>query len=187
MNITPTRLPGVVVLEPGVYRDHRGYFLETWHEARYAEAGLPDRFVQVNVSSSSRGVLRGLHYQHPSGQGKLLTVLRGAIFDVAVDIRAGSPTFGRWEAVVLSSEDHRQLYIPPGFAHGFVVTGDEALVCYKCTEFYRPGEEYSVLWDDPAIGIPWPVASPTLSPKDAAAPRLADVPPDRLPRYEAGG
>jgi len=187
MNIKSTSLPGVVILEPDVYRDHRGYFLETWHQGRYAEAGLPGRFVQVNVSSSSRGVLRGLHYQHPSAQGKLLTVLRGAIFDVAVDIRVGSPTFGRWEAVVLSSEDHRQLYIPPGFAHGFVVTGDEALVCYKCTEFYRPGQEYGVLWSDPDIGIPWPVESPTLSPKDADAPRLADVPADRLPRHEAGG
>jgi dTDP-4-dehydrorhamnose 3,5-epimerase len=184
MKIEPTRLPDVLIIEFDVYRDHRGYFLETWHQGRYAEAGLPARFVQDNISFSTRGVLRGLHYQHPSGQGKLLSVLQGEIFDVAVDIRVGSPTFGHWEGIVLSAENRRQFFVPAGFAHGFVVTGDSALVSYKCTEFYRPGHEGSVLWSDPDLDIAWPLSSPALSPKDQAAPRLADVPRDRLPSYD---
>jgi dTDP-4-dehydrorhamnose 3,5-epimerase len=186
MRVIATRLPGVIIVELPVYRDARGHFLETWRRARYAEAGLPAEFVQDNISYSTRGVLRGLHYQWPHPQGKLLTVLRGEVFDVAVDLRAGSPTFGRWEGVTLSAENARQLYIPEGFAHGFVVTGDDALVSYKATESYRPECDAAIAWDDPALGIAWPVADPTLSAKDRAAPRLADVPAGRLPRWQAG-
>jgi dTDP-4-dehydrorhamnose 3,5-epimerase len=183
MNVVPTELPGVVILEPRVFRDDRGYFYETWSRERYAAAGLPETFVQDNLSYSTRGVVRGLHYQHPGGQGKLVSVLRGAVYDVAVDIRRGSPTFGRWVGVELSAENGRQLYIPEGFAHGFAVMGDEALFSYKCTAPYNPAGEGSVLWDDPDLGIAWPVGSSEarLSGKDAAAPRLRDVAPGRLP------
>ncbi len=184
MNLIQTRLPGVVVLEPRVFRDDRGFFVETWNRARYAEAGLPADFVQDNLSGSAPGVLRGLHYQHPAGQGKLVRVLRGEVFDVAVDIRAGSPTFGRWAGFVLSAENGRQLYVPEGFAHGFVVTSDGALFSYKCTAPYDPPSEGSILWDDPDLAIAWPVRSPVLAAKDRDAPRLRDVPADRLPRYE---
>jgi dTDP-4-dehydrorhamnose 3,5-epimerase len=183
MNVTETALPGVVILEPRVFADSRGYFLETWNQQRYASLGLPERFVQDNLSSSSKGVLRGLHHQHPNAQGKLVTVIRGAVFDVAVDIRVGSPHFGRWVGVTLSSENHRAFYIPPGFAHGFVVLSDEALFSYKCTEYYAPSCEASLIWNDPDLAIDWPEASPNLSPKDLAAPRLRDVPRDRLPTY----
>jgi dTDP-4-dehydrorhamnose 3,5-epimerase len=187
MNVVPTELPGVVILEPRVFRDDRGYFLETWSRDRYAAAGLPAEFVQDNLSYSTRGVLRGLHYQHPRAQGKLVGVLRGEVYDVAVDIRRGSPTFGRWVGVTLSAENGRQLYVPVGFAHGFVVMGEEALFVYKCTAPYDPGGEGSIVWDDPDLGIRWPLpagAAPRLSPKDAAAPRLRDVPADRLPAYQ---
>ncbi len=183
MNVIETALPGVLILEPRVFADARGYFLETWNQQRYASLGLPERFVQDNLSSSSRGVLRGLHYQHPNGQGKLVTVLRGEVYDVAVDIRVGSPDFGRWVGVTLSGENHRSLYIPPGFAHGFVVLSDEALFSYKCTEYYAPSCEASLIWDDPDLAIAWPESSPILSPKDLAAPRLRDVPRDLLPTY----
>jgi dTDP-4-dehydrorhamnose 3,5-epimerase len=183
MNAIPTKLPGVVILEPRIFRDDRGYFYETWSRQRYADAGLPADFVQDNVSYSIHGVLRGLHYQHPTAQGKLVSVLRGEVFDVAVDIRQGSPTFGKWEGVTLSAENGRQFYVPEGFAHGFVVTSPDAIFSYKCTGPYDPKAEGSVLWDDPAIGINWPVSSPILAPKDAAALRLADIPADRLPRY----
>ncbi len=185
MNVAPTSLPGVLVLEPKVFRDDRGYFLETWNAARYAEAGLPARFVQDNLSSSRRGVLRGLHFQHPAAQGKLVQALRGAIFDVAVDIRRGSPTFGRWVGVELSEADGRQLYVPGGFAHGFVVIGDAALVAYKCTAPYRPRDQGAIRWDDPDLAIAWPVADPLLAPKDRDAPALRDLPPARLPAVRA--
>ena len=177
------------LIETRRFADERGWFEESYNVRRFAELGVETVFVQDNhVRNIAAFTLRGLHFQGPPrAQAKLIRCPAGALFDVAVDIRVGSPTFGRWEGVVLSSENGRQLFIPAGFAHGFVVTGDEALVNYKCTEFYRPGQEYSVLWSDPDVGIPWPVESPTLSPKDAAAPRLADIPPDRLPRYEAGG
>ena len=187
MNVIETRLPGVLVIEPRIFRDDRGYFLETWSAANYGARGLPTVFAQDNLSCSAVGVLRGLHYQFPTGQGKLVSVARGRVFDVAVDIRVGSPTFGRWEAVVLSAEDGRQLYIPPGFAHGFLVIGDEpALFSYKCTEGYDPAGQCSILWDDPELGIEWPGGRPLLSPKDAEAPRLRDVPESRLPRYRPG-
>jgi dTDP-4-dehydrorhamnose 3,5-epimerase len=181
MHITETTLPGVRLIEPRVFGDERGFFMETWNQARYAEIGLPERFVQDNLSYSRRGVLRGLHFQNPNGQGKLVYVLQGEVFDVAVDIRLGSPTFGQTAVAVLSAENRRQFYIPPGFAHGFCVTSETALFAYKCTEFYDPKAEASILWNDPALGIDWPVHSPELSVKDRAAPTLAEFPRDRLP------
>ena len=184
MNVIETDLPGVIIIEPSAFGDARGFFMETWHQAKYAELGLPERFVQDNLSRSAKGVLRGLHFQHPRGQGKLVYVLEGEVFDVAVDIRAGSPTFGRYASTTLSADNKRQMYVPPGFAHGFCVISDSALFAYKCTDFYNPKTEGSVRWDDPAIGIEWPIAQPSLSDKDRAAPQLKDVPSERLPRYE---
>jgi dTDP-4-dehydrorhamnose 3,5-epimerase len=183
MNIINTNLPGVLILEPKVFGDERGFFLETWNQARYAEAGLPLTFVQDNLSLSRRGVLRGLHFQNPNAQGKLVYVLQGEVFDVAVDIRLGSPTFGQVETVLLSAENKRQLFIPAGFAHGFCVTSETALFAYKCTELYDPKSEGSILWNDPALGIDWPVDSPELSAKDRAAMTLAEFPRERLPVY----
>jgi dTDP-4-dehydrorhamnose 3,5-epimerase len=184
MNVIQTRLPGVVIIEPRIFRDDRGYFLETWSAANYGSASLPTEFAQDNLSCSKPGVLRGLHYQFPTAQGKLVCVTKGEVFDVAVDIRVGSPTFGQWEGVRLSSQNGRQLYIPEGFAHGFQVLGDEpAFFSYKCTAGYDPTGQCSILWDDPDLTIEWPGASPLLSPKDAEAPRLRDVPESRLPRY----
>jgi dTDP-4-dehydrorhamnose 3,5-epimerase len=180
-----TRLPGVVVVETDVFRDDRGFLSEVWNQRRYDDAGLGVRFVQDNLSSSKRGVLRGLHYQWPAAQGKLVSVLQGEVFDVAVDIRAGSANFGEWVGISLSSDNRRQIYIPQGFAHGFAVLSETALVLYKCTEFYTPSDEGSILWDDPAIGIDWPIVDPILAPKDAAAPRLAEVPSGRLPTLSA--
>jgi dTDP-4-dehydrorhamnose 3,5-epimerase len=180
MRIETTALTGVLVLEPRVFGDARGYFLETWNVRRYAEAGLPSGFVQDNVSFSARGVLRGLHFQQPHAQGKLVHVLQGEVFDVAVDIRPDSPTFGGWVGVTLSAESHRQVWIPPGFAHGFCVTSETALFAYKCTDYYCPECEGTVLWNDPDIGIVWPIEQPLLSAKDAAAPRLRDLPRERL-------
>ncbi len=184
MNLIPTDLPDVLVVVPRVFRDERGYFLETWHRDRYADAGFPAGFLQDNLSYSAPGVLRGLHMQHPSGQAKLVSVLAGAIFDVAVDTRAGSPTFGRWVGVELSAEGHRQLFVPAGFAHGFVVTsGVPALVSYKVDAPYAPGDELTIAWDDPDLAVGWPVAAPVLSEKDRRGLRLRDVPPGRLPRF----
>jgi dTDP-4-dehydrorhamnose 3,5-epimerase len=187
MKVRGTGLPGVVLVEPRVYRDARGYVLEAWSEATYAAHGLPAAFVQDNVTCSVRGVLRGLHYQHPHGQGKLVSVLAGAVFDVAVDIRRGSPTFGRWVGVRLSDQNQRRVYIPEGFAHGFVVTSEMALVAYKCTTPYRPEDEGRLLWNDPELDIAWPVVAPLLGAKDSAAPRLGQVPAERLPRCERHG
>ena len=187
MNIEQTRLPGVVVLSPRVYRDPRGFFMETWNQERYADEGLPAAFVQDNLSESRRGVLRGLHYQQPAAQGKLLQVLRGEIYDVAVDIRRGSPTFGQWVGVVLSGDNRRQIYVPEGFAHGFMVTSDSALFSYKCTDLYRPQNEGTVLWNDPDLGIDWPIAEPILSPKDMAGVRLKEISAERLPVFDAAG
>lgn len=184
MNIIETRLPGVIVIEPKVFGDDRGFFCETWNQARYAAAGVPEVFVQDNLSFSRRGVLRGLHFQNPHAQGKLVHVLMGEVFDVAVDIRIGSPTFGQWASVVLSGENKRQIYIPPGFAHGFCVTSESALFAYKCTDVYVPQAEGCVLWNDPALGIEWPIAQPELSEKDRCGIRLAEFPRERLPRYE---
>ena len=183
MNVLETNLPGVLVFEPKVFGDERGFFMETWRADRYEEAGLPACFVQDNLSFSRRGVLRGLHFQNPDQQGKLVYVLQGEVYDVAVDIRVGSPTFGEWTAITLSSENKRQLYVPEGFAHGFLVTSSTALFAYKCTARYNAQAEASVLWNDPQIGIEWPVERPVLSEKDRAAPPLAQMPVEQLPRY----
>lgn len=183
MNILETPLPGVLIIEPKVFGDARGFFVETWQAERYAAAGLP-AFVQDNLSLSSQGVLRGLHYQEPEAQGKLVYVLQGEVFDVAVDIRLGSETFGNWHGLTLSAENKRQFYVPAGFAHGFVVTSETALFAYKCTELYHPQFDHSVRWDDPAIGVSWPVDAPVLSAKDIEAPRLAEIPRDELPTIE---
>jgi len=184
MIIETTNLPGVLLVKPNVFGDARGFFLESWNRERYAEAGLDQDFVQDNVSQSRQGILRGLHFQNPRPQGKLVQVLRGEVFDVAVDIRVGSPTFGQWYGVALSEENHYQLYVPENFAHGFCVTSETALFAYKCTDFYNPAGEHSLAWDDPDIGIPWPVAAPQLSAKDQAAKRLKDFPPAALPVYQ---
>ena len=186
MNVIETKLPGVLIIEPKVFGDARGYFLETWQQHRYEEIGINDKFVQDNVSFSSRGVLRGLHYQNPHAQGKLVSVLQGEVFDVAVDIRIGSPTFGQWVGVSLSGDNHRQLWIPPGLAHGFCVVSDTVYFTYKCTDIYAPLAEGGIAWDDPDIGITWPLADVQLSEKDKAYPRLKDIPAERLPRYSNG-
>lgn len=183
MEVIETKLPGVLVIEPKVFGDERGFFMETWNEVRYREAGLPYGFVQDNLSFSGHGVLRGLHFQNPNQQGKLVYVLQGEVFDVAVDIRVGSPHFGEWTGTTLSAENKRQFYVPEGFAHGFVVTGDSALFAYKCTDRYNGPAEASVLWNDPEIGIEWPIEAPVLSEKDRGAPPLSGVPEGRLPRY----
>ena len=173
----------VLLIEPRVFSDHRGCFYESYHGERYREHGLPKRFVQDNISFSKRHVLRGLHYQLGCPQGKLVMVAAGEILDVAVDIRRGSPTFGQWAGTTLSSENRLQLYIPEGFAHGFCVLSETATVFYKCTAYYAPAEERTIRWDDPALAISWPVSVPILSEKDGAAPTLATMPEDDLPRF----
>jgi dTDP-4-dehydrorhamnose 3,5-epimerase len=183
MQVHKTDLPGVVIIEPKVFGDERGFFMETWNKERYAEQVTPDAFVQDNVSFSRKGVLRGLHFQKINPQGKLVYVLQGEVFDVAVDIRVGSPTFGKWESVMLSAENKRQFFIPAGFAHGFCVTSDTALFAYKCTDKYNPVGEGSVLWNDPDLNIPWPTDAPELSAKDAVGIKLADFAHDLLPHY----
>jgi len=185
MNVITTDLPGVLLIEPKVFGDHRGFFLETFQQERYRRAGIALPFVQDNHSRSRRGVLRGLHFQLRHPQGKLVQVMRGAVFDVAVDIRRGSPTFGRWFGAELSDENHRQLYIPPGFAHGFCVLSETADFLYKCTDYYHPEDEDGISWQDPAIGIDWPITDPLLSERDRNLPLLADMEPDRLPVYQA--
>jgi dTDP-4-dehydrorhamnose 3,5-epimerase len=187
MNLIPTGLPGVVVVEPRVHRDGRGYFLEAWRRDRYAEAGLAAEFVQDNLSFSGPGVLRGLHLQWPAGQTKLVSVLAGSVFDVAVDVRVGSPTFGRWAGVALSAGSHAQLYVPAGFAHGFLVTSpDGAAVGYKVDAPYTPADELTLAWDDPDVGVGWPAGAgpPALSDKDRRGLRLRDFPAGRLPTYD---
>jgi len=183
VKIIKTALPGCVVIEPRVFGDERGTFFESWNAERFAGHDLPTRFVQSNVSTSSRGVLRGLHYQWPRPQGKLVSVLQGEVYDVAVDVRRGSPTFGRWEAVILSAENHRQFWIPEGYAHGFAVLSDHAIFHYLCTDVYVHEYDAAVRWNEAEFAIDWPIAAPSLSPKDAAAPFLADIPQERLPVY----
>lgn len=182
MLFEPTALPEVMVITPDVYRDARGLFLETYHDRKYREAGIAAPFVQDNQSRSVQGTLRGLHAQRRRPQGKLIRVVQGEIFDVAVDIRRASPTFGRWVATCLSGENLRQCYVPPGFAHGFCVQSDVAVVEYKCTEFYDPADELVLIWNDPDIGIQWPITDPSLSAKDGAAPPLRDI-LEQLPTY----
>ncbi len=181
MNVTATDLPGVLIIEPTLFGDQRGFFLETFNADRYGGCGIPGPFVQDNLSRSSRGVLRGLHLQNPRTQGKLVTALHGEIRDVAVDVRLGSPTFGKHVAVDLSEHNRRQLWVPRGFAHGFLVLSATADVFYKCDELYSPQDEIVIRWDDPEVGIAWGVDVPSLSARDAAAPFLADA--ARLPRY----
>lgn len=183
MNVIGTDLPGCLVLEPRVFGDERGFFYESFNVDRLREAGLELKFRQGNVSRSARGVLRGLHYQWPKPQGKLVSVLEGEVWDVAVDIRRGSPGFGQWTAVVLNADNKRHFWIPEGFAHGFVTLSETALFSYVCTETYDASADANIAWDDPDLAIDWPVAAPLLSPKDAAAPKLADLPPERLPVF----
>jgi len=185
MKLIKTALPGCVVIEPTVFGDERGAFFESWNAERFAEHALPTHFVQSNISTSNQGVLRGLHYQWPRPQGKLVSVLEGEIYDVAVDIRQGSPTFGRAQAVILSADNHRQFWIPEGFAHGFAVLSDRAIFHYLCTNIYVREHDAAIRWNDAALAIDWPVAAPVLSGKDAAAPLLADIAPERLPVYIA--
>ncbi len=181
MNIVETNLPGVLLIEPKVHGDARGFFLETFHIERYAPLHAP-AFVQDNWSRSAKGILRGLHLQNPNAQGKLVQVMAGAVFDVAVDVRKGSPTFGKHYGVELSAENKRQLYVPPGFAHGFCVLTESADFVYKCTALYAPQNEVSILWNDPDIGIAWPIEAPLLSAKDAKGLRLKDA-GEKLPNY----
>lgn len=174
MNVIKTKLEGAVIIEPKVFGDHRGFFMETYQKDRYQEAGIPLEFVQDNHSRSSKEVLRGLHFQKTKPQGKLVRVIRGEVFDVAVDIRKDSPTYGQWEGVILSEENKRQFYVPPGFAHGFVVLSETADFEYKCTDYYDPSDEGSLLWNDPDLAILWPVEEPQLSEKDSNAPSFKD-------------
>mgnify|MGYP006279950329 CR=1 FL=1 len=180
MDVFDASLPGVRVIEPDVYSDDRGSFMETWNARDYGKHGLDVTFVQDNLSRSQTNVLRGLHFQNPRPQGKLISVLQGAVYDVVVDVRADSSTFGQWEGMRLSADNARQLYVPEGFAHGFVVTSGEALFHYKCTDFYHPESEAVVRWDDEQIGIDWPVQDPILSDRDRTAPRLQDLSEERL-------
>lgn len=181
MKVIPTDLPEVLIIEPKVHGDNRGFFYESFQAARYAEAGVAGTFVQDNVSRSVKGTLRGLHFQEPKPQGKLVQVLRGRVFDVAVDVRRGSPRFGRWVGLELSESVFRQLWIPPGFAHGFCVLSDSADFFYKCTEIYSQQTERGIAWNDPTIGVRWPLDEPILSGKDRAAPLLEQAP--FLPEY----
>lgn len=181
MKIIPTALPEVLLIEPKVFGDERGFFMETFQAERYAEAGIPGPFVQDNLSLSRQGVLRGLHFQNPNAQGKLVYVLQGEVFDVAVDIRRDSPRFGQWVGYTLSSENKRQLWVPEGFAHGFCVTSETALFTYKCSVLYAPECEHSLRWDDPEIGIDWPVGEPALAAKDRDALTLSTIPREYLP------
>jgi dTDP-4-dehydrorhamnose 3,5-epimerase len=180
LKISETTLPGVLLIEPKVFGDDRGFFMETYRADTFRDIGIGE-FVQDNHSRSARGVLRGLHYQEPNAQGKLVRCTRGAIFDVAVDIRRGSPSFGRWFGIELSDANKLMLWIPPGFAHGFCALEEDSDLVYKCTKLYDKASDRSILWNDPAIGIKWPIAEPVLSAKDAAAPRLAEA--ATLPAY----
>jgi dTDP-4-dehydrorhamnose 3,5-epimerase len=183
LKLIPTALPGCLVIEPTVFGDSRGFFYETWNAERFGEHGLPTQFVQSNVSSSAKGVLRGLHYQWPRPQGKLVSVLEGEVYDVAVDVRRGSPTFGRWASVVLSAENRKQFWIPEGFAHGFAVLSERALFNYLCTDVYVKEADAGIRWNDADIAVDWPISAPTLSAKDETAPFLGEIAEDRLPVY----
>jgi dTDP-4-dehydrorhamnose 3,5-epimerase len=180
MNVIRCKLDGLIIIEPKVFGDARGFFMEIWNRRRYCECGIEGDFVQDNLSFSRRGTLRGLHFQNPTPQGKLVSVIQGEVFDVVVDIRRGSPTFRHWQGVELSEGNKRQLFVPPGFAHGFVVASETALFHYKCTGFYSTKDELTIRWNDPDLGIQWPIAQPSLSDKDARAPLLRELPPERL-------
>ncbi len=180
MNVLTCDIPGLLVIEPKVFGDARGFLLETWNKGRYEEAGIRTEFVQDNLSFSTKGTLRGLHFQNPNAQAKLIQALQGEVYDVAVDLRRSSPTFGRWHGIVISSENKRQFYIPAGFAHGFQVLSETALFHYKCDNFYSPKDEGTLLWNDAKLGIPWPLPNPLLSPKDLAGVPLAELPAAKL-------
>jgi dTDP-4-dehydrorhamnose 3,5-epimerase len=182
VQVSELELPGVLLIEPRVHGDPRGFLLETWNEERYSRHGIEGPFVQDNLSLSGRGTLRGLHFQEPHPQGKLVWVLRGEVFDVLVDIRRRSETFGRWLGMQLSADNKRQLYVPPGYAHGFQVIGDDALFAYKCTDYWHPECERGVRWDDPDLAIPWPAENPVVSERDRHNPTLADS-RDSLPAW----
>jgi dTDP-4-dehydrorhamnose 3,5-epimerase len=183
MNVVHAKLEGMLIIEPTVFRDKRGFFMETYHLSKYGDSGIRPQFVQDNLSYSVQRTLRGLHYQHPHGQAKLVQVIKGEILDVVVDIRVGSPTFGQWNSVNLSDKNNRQLYVPRGFAHGFCVLSETALVLYKCSDFYALESEGGILWSDPDIRIEWPISGPLLSDKDSKYPCLNDVSKSRLPVY----
>jgi len=180
LKIIEFKISGLWAFSPRIFSDDRGYFFELWNKNTYKDLGLDVNFVQDNVSFSKHGVLRGLHFQNPQPQGKLITVLDGEIFDVAVDLRASSPTFGMWESIIISSQNRIQFYVPPGFAHGFLVLSNHALVHYKCTDFYCPAAETTLLWDDPDVAINWPLNNPILSKKDLEGSRLKDLPKSKL-------
>lgn len=183
MEITETKIPGLLVIEPKVFPDGRGFFFETYNRKRYGGSGIQSEFVQDNLSYSVKNTLRGLHYQHPHSQAKLVQVISGEVFDVAVDIRSGSPTFGQWAGIVLSSENKKQFYIPKGFAHGFCVMSSHAVFTYKCDDFYTPDCEHGIIWSDKDLGIDWPVNEPVISEKDEKYPRLRDMKEDKLPVF----
>lgn len=180
-----TSLPGVIELRPVVHGDARGFFLETYHQAKYVSLGIPHTFVQDNHSRSAKGTLRGLHYQLKQPQAKLCRVIEGEALDVAVDIRLGSPHFGRWTSVLLSAAHQNQIYVPQGFAHGFLALTDNVQFLYKCSDYYAPEDEHGILWDDPALNITWGITKPVLSAKDAQNTRLAEIPEKFLPRYQS--
>ena len=186
MRVTPTGIPGVVVIEPDIHADSRGFFIETYHADRYRQYGIAGPFVQDNHSRSLTGTLRGLHLQLQRPQGKLIRVIEGEIFDVAVDVRRGSPTFGRWVGVTLTAASFKQVYVPPGFAHGFCVVSAIAQVEYKCTDIYDPASEIGIAWNDHALGISWPVTDPVLSSRDGRHPTLAEV-TEQLPKWHENG
>lgn len=175
MRVTQAPLEGLLVIEPKIFGDSRGFFMETYSRERYRAVGIAEDLLQDNLSLSRRGVLRGLHFQNPASQGKLVYVLQGAVFDVAVDLRRSSPTFGKWYGATLTDENKKQLWLPPGFAHGFCVTSETALFTYKCSAYYAPENEHTIRYDDPDIGIEWPITEPLLSDKDRGAPGLGDM------------
>ena len=181
MKFTPLEIPDVILVEPDVHGDARGFFTETFHAAKYRAGGIDRAFVQDNFSHSRRGILRGMHYQLKRPQAKLVYVVSGEVFDVAVDVRAGSPTFGRWCGRVLSGENHHQMFVPEGFAHGFCVLSETASFLYKCSALYDPADERGIAWNDPEIGIPWPLTDVLLSARDRQLPRLREAPPGHLP------
>jgi dTDP-4-dehydrorhamnose 3,5-epimerase len=183
MEVKDTEIPGLKIIQPKVFGDSRGFFFESYSADRYRKAGIEAQFVQDNVSYSRRGILRGLHFQNPGAQGKLVSVLKGEVFDVAVDVRVGSPTFGKWLSLLLNEENKTQFWIPAGFAHGFLVTSETALFSYKCDAYYSPQNEFSLLWNDPDLGIPWPDIPPQLSAKDEKALRLRDFEKHQFPVF----
>ena len=184
MKVIETKIPDVLIIEPKVFSDHRGFFMETYQLQKYSCLGVEGRFVQDNLSYSKYGTLRGLHFQNPHGQGKLVSVLAGSVFDVAVDIRIGSPWFGQWVGCTISAENRRQIWIPPGFAHGFCVTSKTATFTYKCTDYYAPESEHTIMWNDPTLAIGWPIDNPVVSEKDLRGLAFEDIQVSHLSDYE---